>query len=449
MNARKLSTLAMACFLALGLTAEASLLKAYVERPDDSYAYEIAATEEREGLKIHMVRLTSQTWQDIEWKHWLVVLEPDEIEHTDSSLLFITGGNNNMQRPSLNSGEIQIMSQVARNTKSVVAFLHQVPNQPLFDGLYEDDIIALTYERFLDGEGDDWPLLFPMVKSAVRAMDTVNNVMAERREIAIENFFLTGGSKRGWTAYLAAVADDRIKRIAPMIIDMLNIEPQMEHQLATYGGYSESISEYTERGLQGRMDTEAGQQLNAMVDPYSYRAELTLPKLVILGANDPYWTVDAANFYYYDLEGDKRLYYQANTRHDVSIGGIATTTKFYYAMLTGQDFPDIAWERNEDGALIVRWEKDGGSATLWQATSPNRDFRQSVWRSTKLEGAGEAAVTVEAPEEGWLAYYVEVNWPSPFGLPYGLTTTMTVIPETFPEPGTRAYDRPGAQAKRD
>ncbi|MCC6145849.1 MAG: hypothetical protein IT368_18735 [Candidatus Hydrogenedentes bacterium] len=435
------NTLLVATLTLMLAGAAAADLKDYVTRADDSYHFELDGTEQAGSNTLYFVHMTSQTWQGIEWTHWLTIIRPQEVLHPDAAMLFVTGGDMSDGRPSKDSGEVRILGQVAQNTKSVVAFLHQVPNQPLFDGLTEDGIIALTYEKYLDGEGEDWPLLFPMVKSAVRAMDTIESVMAEKHDQDIKRFFVTGGSKRGWTTWLSAVADDRVEYIAPLIIDMLNAVPQMQHQLAVYGGFSTQIEDYTQRNLQQRMASAEGQKLNSMVDPYSYRDELTLPKLIVLGANDPYWTVDAANFYYDDLKGPKRLYYQANTGHDVGLQGVATVTEFYNSMLTGQPFPELKWSKQDDGSLVVTWEKAGGTAKLWQARSSNRDFRDARWTSTPVEGEGRVEVAPPAVDEGWVAWYVEVNWTGSFGMPFGLTSQMNVTPDTLPEAGIRTYDK--------
>ena len=150
------------------------------------------------------------------------------------------------------------------------------------------------------------------------------------------------------------------------------------------------------------------------------------------------------------------MYYQANTGHDVSVRGVATITQFYDAMLNGTTFPDLAWTKEADGTLTVTWAEPGGTAKLWEATSPNRDFRESRFASTPLEGDGEVRVTPDMPTEGWKAYYVEVTWPGAMGMPFGLTTEMVVMPDSFPEEGTRTYDLideteagPGDQAKAE
>lgn len=414
------------------LTARADLA-GYVSRPDDSYKYEVTASEPVGELTAHSIRLTSQTWQGIVWTHWLTVFVPKEIKH-DKCMLLITGGNNTNERPRTNSGEAKVMQQIAQSTGTATAMLEQVPNQPLFDGLKEDAIISLTFEKYLKGEGEDWPLLLPMVKSAVRAMDTIQAVVKEKSGKDVKGFMTLGGSKRGWTTWLSAVSDQRVVGIAPIVIDMLNMVPQSELQLASYGTYSEEIKDYTERGIQAYSNTEMGVKLRSVVDPFSYCDRLTLPKLVVLGTNDPYWNVDSANNYFPSLKGDKYLYYCANTKHDINAGGIAAIKAFYQTLLTGEKMPAITWEKRPDNSLEVTWSHPEGKAKLWKAVSDTRDFRPAKFESTDLAGTGSALATFETPSTGWAAYYVEVTMPSPAGGTFGLCTGVSVLPDTFPFP---------------
>lgn len=415
-------------------------LREYVNKPDDTYAFEVLNTQTIGTNTVYSVLLTSQTWQGIVWKHWLTIIRPEEVLYPEKSLLFIDGGDNTDTPPGLEDSESKAMLMIANGTKSVLSILNQVPNQPLFGGKKEDEIIAYTEVQWIQTGDDSWPLLFPMVKSAVRAMDTLQTLMAEKHGQKIEQFVLTGGSKRGWTSWLTAAADARVCAIAPVVIDVLNMQPQMEFQMAVYGGYSEEVSEYTEYKLQEMMATPKGQQLLSMMDPYAYRGILTLPKLVVLGTNDPYWTVDAANFYFPGLTGEKHLYYQANTPHDANLQGVATIAEFYLRQLKNDAFPKLAWDQPNPNTLDLAWNVAGGELLLWTAQSDNRDFRRAKWSSQPVASDGErATVTVPTPETGWTAYYVELRMPGSLGMPFGSTTKMTVVPDTLPTTG-RTYE---------
>jgi PhoPQ-activated pathogenicity-related protein len=439
----KRALIVFVCLFALTASnAFAAGLKDYVTRPDDSYSYEITESREMGGATVHIVKLTSQTWQGIVWEHWLPIFVPTTLKSTEKALLVVGGGNNGSAGPNFESEELKVLATIAATTGSICAGVMQVPNQPLFDGKTEDEIIAFTQEKYIRGKGEDWPLLYPMVKSAVRAMDTVQSIAKEKNGADIQGFMLTGASKRGWTSWLSAVADTRVQAIAPIVIDVLNMPEQMKHQANTYGGYSEQVADYTERNLQEQMETPMGRQLLTQVDPYSFRAELTLPKLIVLGTNDPYWTVDAANLYYDGLAGTKYLCYQANTEHDISLTGVATISSYYNAFLKGAEFPTVSWEQDPAklNEIHVTWTGEGGKAVLWQAVSSNRDFRGSKWSSSPLEGTGATHVSIPAPESGYVAYYVEVQFPGLLGLTAGLSSKMTVIPDTFAPQGTRTYE---------
>ncbi|MBI1319793.1 MAG: hypothetical protein GC168_12725 [Candidatus Hydrogenedens sp.] len=436
-------------FLVLGsLTASAGLSE-YVAAPDDSYKYEITETRDLGASTAYSVRLTSQTWHDIVWQHWLAVIVPKNLSDKDGALLLISGGDNDSTGPKYGSSEFASLQNAAAGTQSIVAVLAQVPNQPLFGDMHEDEIIAYTHEQYVDGKGDDWSLLFPMVKSAVRAMDTIAAIAKEKNDKTVDRFVLTGASKRGWTTWLTSAVDKRVAALAPIVIDVLNMEPQMKRQMEIYGGYSEEVADYTERDLQSRMDSPKGRELLGQVDPYSHRAEITQPKLIVNGTNDPYWTVDASNLYFDDLTGEKRLYYQANTGHDINLTGATTITEFYRCALTGDAFPALHWQQNPDNLnrLVLNWERDGGTLMLWTATSPNRDFRQSEWSSKIVNSDKTAEVTVDTPEEGYLAYYAEVRFTGPMA-PFGVCSKMTVVPDTIPAEGTRTYELQKQQAAK-
>src|SRR2546430_657604 len=120
-----------------------------------------------------------------------------------------------------------------------------------------------------------------MVKSTVRAIDSLQAFAAHEKLAPIKRFIVTGASKRGWTTWLTATVDARVKAIIPMVYDNLDLQAQMPHQLQTWGQYSEQIQDYTRRGIQAKMGTTEGRRLTAMVDPYTFRRSLAMPKLIV------------------------------------------------------------------------------------------------------------------------------------------------------------------------
>lgn len=426
----------------VGLSSASAQLRDYVERPDPSYAYTLVSTTESGPVLLHTVQLTSQTWQGIVWQHWLTVIQPKDVPLADKALLFITGGKNGGEAPTISDGRDGMFLDVAVKTKSLVAILRQVPNQPLFDGMVEDQIIAYTFERFLKGEGDDWPLLLPMVKSAVRAMDTVQALAKVHLKQEINGFVVTGASKRGWTTWLTGATDARVVAIAPMVIDVLNMSVQMEQQLKSYGTYSEQIEDYSRRGIQDYQKTEEGKRLNAIVDPYAYRDTLTMPKLILLGTNDPYWTVDAANLYIHDLQGPTYLHYEANAGHGLGPGAYPALLAFYQAVLSGKPLPQARMESGPSGSIHLVYD-DAPTINIWVARSVTRDFRQTKWEKYPVTELGGVISSLGFSEVGYAAYYVDFVYTNDAGVQYSLSSPMTVVPQ-----GVFPFDATGAKIVR-
>ncbi|MBI3271403.1 MAG: PhoPQ-activated pathogenicity-like protein PqaA type [Planctomycetes bacterium] len=427
----QLSPLLLLLVVAAGGSARAQDLPAYLGKPDDSFAWEVATEYAVPGAQVTVLHLTSQTWQGIPWKHWLSVIRPAKVVHAGHALLFVTGGSVKKDAPTGPSGEVQALADIAGRVGAVVAVLGQVPNQPLFGGLKEDGLISHTFLRFLETGDDSWPCLLPMTKSTVRAMDAVQAFAAQKLEQRIEKFFVTGASKRGWTTWLTAAVDARVEGIAPMVIDTLNMAKQMPLQVATFGGYSEQIQDYTKIGLQERLATPEGRRLLAMVDPYSYRDKLTVPKLIVLGTNDRYWPVDAVKLYFGDLPGEKYLHYEPNAGHGLGPQAVGPIAAFFHLVITGQPRPRFSWKltrTDADATISVTAADAPVSAELWTARSADRDFRDDKWAAAPLEAAdGGWHGRVSVPESGYVAAYVSLAYRSPLGTEYKLCTNVEVI----------------------
>jgi PhoPQ-activated pathogenicity-related protein len=413
-------------------TARANVLS-YVKKPDKSYAWKKVRNANTSAGTAYTLRLTSQTWHGMVWEHDLLVVVPPKATPKATMLLWNQGG-----KPS--PGSIALAFDLAGKTKAPVAFLYGIPNQPLLGNRKEDALIAETFVRYLDTGDASWPLLFPMTKSLVRAMDALQEFAKQEWKAEVRSFVVTGGSKRGWTSWLTAVADPRVKAVAPLVIDTLNVRKQMPHQLASYGKYSAMIKDYTERELVPMPKTPEAQRLWSMVDPWAYRAKLTMPKLIVNGTNDPYWTQDALNLYWDDLQGDKWVLYVPNAGHDLAQRVSETETNqeragntlaaFARHQIDGTAMPRLRWKHADVGGkhrVTVECRPEPKAARLWVAEAATRDFRRSVWKEHEAKVAkGTVTAEVSTPASGFRVFLVECEYELD-GLRYCLSTQLRIV----------------------
>jgi PhoPQ-activated pathogenicity-related protein len=410
----------------------------YVKKPDASYHWVKVAEGNVGPARVAELVLTSQTWKDIVWKHRLFVIKPNNVNpQGKNALLMITGGawNPKLEQAGRKldpSDEVRVLALMSAQLRAPAAVLMDVPFQPIFDGKYEDAIIAYTFDKFLQTHTADWPLLLPMVKTAVRAMDAVQEFSKKEWSLDIARFTVAGASKRGWTTWLTGAADGRAAAIIPMVIDTLNMKPQAKLQLLSFGSFSVEIKDYTERNLQARMNGSDGQALRDIIDPYSYLDMLKLPKLLMMGTNDPYWPLEAANLYWRDLLGEKYILYVPNNGHGLEdlTRVVGSVLAFQEHVALGKPFPKLKWAYDDSPtALRLTIESDlkPKSVVAWTAASKSRDFRESKWTSqpAHLE-SGKYRVDLPVPASGYSAIFGEAVF-SNGAIPYFLSTNVRVV----------------------
>ncbi len=441
-------------------TTVSTALADYVNTPDPTYTYNLVQTTpdpSGQGLfTIYDISMTSQTWRstaDVNqpvWKHWERIVVPSgTITHT--ALLMIDGGSYSSTPPSVDS-TILGDAQTAVALHSVFIDLKDIPNEPLvFTGdnppqnRSEDAIIAYTYNEFMNNLGqpgnNTWPALLPMVKAAVHGMDTTQTFVPSVDPGAeIDNFVVTGYSKRGWTTWLTSTVDPRVVAIIPGVYDNLNVASQMIHQYEVYGFFSPAVQDYNNLNIFGRIATPEGEALGEIIDPYRYLSEpqyASMPKLEINSAGDEFFVSDSAQFYFHDLPGSENyLRYIPNVGHGLDATDPAESTlTFTYAILNHSPLPQFSWTVTPEGTIDVRTVTTPSDVQLWQATNPvARDFRHAynpsiVWTSSELSdlGSGHYVGSTPMPATGATAFFVQLTFPSPIpGSPYIFTTEIHV-----------------------
>jgi PhoPQ-activated pathogenicity-related protein len=184
------------------------------------------------------------------------------------------------------------------------------------------------------------------------------------------------------------------------------------------------------------MDTPQMVKLRSFVDPYSYRARYNMPKLLLLGTNDPYWTVDSLRHYWNDLPEPKLVFQTPNAGHDLGGGlqAIDTLAAFFQMVADKEELPKMEWKLNDGDVphLHVKVNRSAKNIRLWTADSTDRDFRNDKWSSKNLEvkpGSAIADADIEKPAAGYRAFMGEVILTNSLGHEYKLSTQVQVVPD--------------------
>ncbi len=424
-------------------------LDRYVAAPDDSYSWRLDHVSQQQGYTAYVLEMVSQTWRTedevnrTQWKHWVQIAMPDVVSH-DTAMLIIEGGNNSSRRPPFEP----LMGMVASMTESVVVWLWNVPNQPLRFAdesrkRTEDAVIAYSWDKFLRTGDETWPAQLPMTKAAVRAMDATQEFLASEAGggLAIHSFVAGGGSKRGWATWLTAAVDDRVTAIAPLVIDVLNVQKSFVHHYNAYGFWAPAVTDYVEMGIMDWLGTPGMDALMDIVDPYVYIDRYTMPKMIINASGDQFFLPDSSQFYWDDLIGEKHLRYAPNADHgmgDAAVDIGFSLAAFYHSILADSPRPQFTWSLEPDGSIHIQVDPNVPPVMVrqWQATNPTaRDFRVDTigkaYTSTDLtdQGGGHYVGRVETPETGWTAFFVELHYDSGWLFPYKMSTQVRVLPE--------------------
>lgn len=434
------------------VAADVTPLDEYIQA-EDTFSYEITNVMDGEGYTTYVVRMVSQTWlsedelKDPLWWHWLTIVVPDQVS-SQIGMLFIGGGSRNREMP---EGASDMLVKPAMLTQTVVAELHNVPNQPIefvgddYGPRSEDEIIAYGWREFMERGGKEedaaWLSRLPMTKSAVKAMDVITAATTDILDQPVENFMVAGGSKRGWTTWTTAATDDRVVAIAPIVIDLLNVIPSFEHHWQVYGFWAPAVGNYVNEGIMEWQNAIEYQRLLEITEPFSYRNRLTMPKLILNATGDQFFIPDSWQFYWDELKGEKHLRYVPNSEHSMDgTDVLETLVSFYQHIVTGTERPDFDWEVVDHEIVIRTLEEFPPQAiTLWKATNPqSRDFRVDkiglAYEPVEipLNERGEYRLSVEEPAEGWTAFFGELTFEGIGEVPFKQSTGVVVVPEVYP-----------------
>ncbi len=429
---------------------------------------------ESENYTRYRYSLNSVTWpwknnnfesvSPTQWNNIIDIYVPHKAVST-SAFVYIDSGDNYDQQgkplpiSQMNSLFAGILEQMGATT--ILVDIKYLPTQYLNingEPKKEDAIIAYTWNRFINDPSNYiyHPLHLPMQVAVSQSMTLVQNELKDKLGLTIDKFVIAGASKRGWTTWMTALADDRVIGAIPMVIDILNSKQQFSHIFKTYGNhwpialmdyYNESIPQYmvpTNRLYPNYL------KLMKVEDPYSYLSEPKykrklkhIPKYVINSSGDDFFVPDASKYYFDDLPGSNELLYVPNSSHNIGQADFlnkltASISAYYKRIVSKNDLPIIHWYSAESqGArrITAHVNELPSKATLWVASNKiTRDFRYACnVKYTPIQVqinkvTKQISTSYNLENVGWNSGFMELDFKD--GLV--ISSPIYIDPDTYP-----------------
>ncbi|PJE80881.1 hypothetical protein CI610_00129 [invertebrate metagenome] len=457
------------------------VIPCYLQRKEPDFGWhELASHNEfltisgqKDIVNIREFSMVSQRWKTAEsakvnhpvWRHRVTLYTPEK-RRSSTALLYINNGTLYSEKNSasfLSPNENLDFAWIAASTGSVIVNLGDVPNQLLTFGngesLREDALMAFTWQFFLSNPESnmDGLLQLPMVKSAVKVMDMVQTLFSQEKTSSINknnqksselinHFVVSGGSKRGWVSWLTAAHDKRVSAVIPMVIDILHMEATLKHIFAVYPHGNFAIRSYLP--LRRLIGTPAMNALIAIVDPYRYRKQLSMPKYMISVTGDNFIPPDSSQYFYKELPGEKAMRVIPNVSHYIFRNDPQQISdavlSFYGALLDKRPVPKLQWEQKKN-QLVVKASVKPAWAKIWTGNNSHaRDFRKVDENRTlsafipepatfdKKGSVYELSLPLVAPEQGWRGVFAEVGFANGKYPELIQTTRLFVLPDKYP-----------------
>lgn len=369
-----------------------------------------------------LLQLTSGKWKNTTWQHQIAVYEPRVNRHPDAATLFLA----TRAVPTDKIG-----GQLAADaTGARFVVVHDVPNQPLWNRR-ENDLLGYGVQKSLDENDPTWSLAFPMTRTAVCAMDAVD-FWSRSQKKPIKRWILLGFSKRALATWLAS-PDARVAGLVSVGYNNLNLPAQAKLQKRDWGALSRHWQKMVPPDYQKRLETSNGQKLLATWDPWSFRAQMVCPRLLVDATNNDYWTLKSLGAFEKGLRGPTDTLYFANAGHFLEksmLGLFQSSAAWIDLTLSRKTAPSI--QLNFFHRQLILKAPGASQTKIRFATSQNRDFRYAIWREISLQKNRNGILEADFPplptSTQTVAFFGEGAWKG--ATPLKLTSKIVVLRRT-------------------
>ncbi|MFG0410360.1 PhoPQ-activated protein PqaA family protein [Pseudomonas sp. FYR_11] len=401
------------------------------------------------GYAFRRLQMVSQSWAPepvVEPRRWQHDVEL-HIPHNavpGKALLVVNNGvrHGPAQTPDYARDALR---EVAMKTQMAVVMVSDAPNQYVTfsdasEPLREDDAVAHTWAHALRGAAaPELPLHVPMAAAASRAMDLAVKEL-QLQGLTVNQFIITGASKRGWSAWLTALADERVMAIVPSVIDVADTSAMLAGLRKRYGGnWPLALAPYQQAGVLQQLGTAPFDKLMAMMDPMQYLDEdgqrLAIPKYLVSASGDDFFAPDPVTDYQQRLPGQTSLRVLPNSDHGgVRHAVISTLVPALVRLRDEKPLPSVRASAGEQpGQTLFELSERPVAVTVWTATnSQDRDFRYACgvrYQAEALAPSQRFMLQRPMPAVGWQAQFVEAKFADGFIA----TSAVSVVPQAYPE----------------
>ncbi|BBH43879.1 PhoPQ-activated pathogenicity-related family protein [Pseudomonas sp. KU43P] len=411
--------------------------------------YRLEQKTPAEGYTLYQYRMTSQTWAPepvVEprlWEHRVELFVPD-VALPEKALVVVNNGVRFGEEQQTPDYSPEALGVVAVQARTVVASISDVPNQYVTFSdaqapMREDDAVAHTWAHALhnDAAAPELPLHLPMAAAASRAMDLTTDALPELR---LERFIITGASKRGWSSWLTAVADDRVIAIVPSVIDVADTSRMLAGLRKRYGGsWPLALWPYQAAGVLQQLGSPAFERLMGLMDPMQYldepEARLEIPKYLVSASGDDFFAPDPATDYLQRMPGQTSLRVLPNSDHGGVRAHVASTLVPMVQRIQARlALPRVQVTPSQaSGHVQVRLSEMPVALKVWTAENrTDRDFRHACgvrYTSQTITPSEAFSLDWTPPAQGWQARFVEARFADGFIA----TSPVSVLPQTYPE----------------
>jgi PhoPQ-activated pathogenicity-related protein len=201
-----------------------------------------------------------------------------------------------------------------------------------------------------------------MTKAGVKALDALESIIPKYTSTPVSGFVIAGESKRGWTTWLVGAVEaikpsNRVIAILPIVLDALNMRAFFHRQFQFYGAWTFALGDYYAANITQAIDEPEFTELLNIIDPFTYRSRLTMPKFAVNAVGDEFQMPDDQRHWVAEMPGEMNVLMIKNAEHLLSTNLpelLQSVASFVEAVVANVSRPKYMWTiDNVTGAITV------------------------------------------------------------------------------------------------